>query len=156
MRVLWIAFFLPLCVYAQYDIQVLDKKELSELINNREGKVLVLNIWATWCVPCREEIPDLMQLHNKYSAKIDVIGISVDYPDEISARILPFVKQQKINYQLYVNNLKDEELINFFLVKWNGAIPVTFIYDKTGKRIFFLEGKKSYSELEKTVSSLIR
>ena len=138
-------------------IKVLDKQGVEQLINNRNGKVLFLNLWATWCVPCREEIPDIEKLHKEYKDKIDVAGLSIDYPDEIQSKILPFVKSQKLTYEIYVNGIKsDEELINMLNKDWNGALPVTLIYDPKGNREIFLEGKKSYSEFKKAVETVLK
>lgn len=133
------------------NIPVLKENDLQKLISDRNGKALVLNIWATWCVPCREEIPDLIKLHQQYSRQADIIGLSVDYPDEVSKRIIPFIKQQNIDYTIFVNGMKDEELINFFNVKWNGAVPATFIFDHKGKMIQFFEGKKKFEVFEKVL-----
>jgi len=147
--------FLTITVNAQSEVELLNKSDLEKLISKREGKILVLNIWATWCIPCREEIPDLIELQRKYSKDIDVVGISVDFPDEVEKRILPFIKQQNIRYKMFVNNMKDEDLINFFNVKWNGAVPASFIYEKTGKLTLFMEGKKSLKDFEGIIKELI-
>ena len=110
-------------------VSVLNKSALQDLINNRNGKILLLNLWATWCVPCREEIPDLEKL-SKTHKNIDVVGLSVDYPDEIESKILPFLKENNVTYKIYVSGFKnDTELINFLNKDWNGALPATIIFD---------------------------
>lgn len=154
MPVIILTLIVPLLLSAQ-EVKKLDESVLEELTEKRNGKALVLNLWATWCVPCREEIPDLNELSIKYKDRAEVIGVSVDYPDEIESRIIPFMKKQQFNYPVYVNNMKDEDLINYFNVEWNGAVPVTFIYDKKGNLRSFLEGKKSLSEFEKKLSKVI-
>jgi len=132
-------------------IEKIDKSKLQKLIKERKGKLLFLNVWATWCEPCREEFPAIVKLANEFK-DVDFAGISVDFPEEIDSKIKPFVKSNKVNFPIYVNAFaNDEELINMLNKDWNGAIPATFIYDKSGKLIAFIEGKKSYEEFVKNI-----
>ena len=130
-------------------VEKLTGSELEKIISSRDGKILLINIWATWCIPCREEFPDLVKLRNETDEKeIDIIGISADYPDEIESKIIPFLREQKVNFKNYVNAFDDpNELIDFLNPDWNGALPATFIFDEAGNQKVFLEGKQSYEEL---------
>jgi thiol-disulfide isomerase/thioredoxin len=142
---------------SEIKVETIDKLKLEKLIKERNGKVLLLNLWATWCVPCREEFPDLVRLSSNYKNKnVEVVGISIDYPEEINSKIIPFLKKQNVNFINFVNGFeKDEHLIDMIDPKWNGALPATVIYDEKGKKKVFLEGKKSYSEFQKTISKMI-
>lgn len=131
-------------------IELVDKDNINQLISTRNGKVLLVNVWATWCIPCKEEIPDLNEVHQKYSAEVDVVGISIDFPEEMEKRILPFLDQNIVEYKVVVSNFKkDNELIDLLNLKWGGALPASFIFDKTGKQVGFIEGKRSLAEFEK-------
>ncbi len=130
-------------------------KDLQKLIKERNGKILVLNVWATWCVPCKEEIPDLNKLAEK-NKDIEVVGLSIDYDDEIETKIKPFLKKQPVKFRVIVNTEKsDEKLINFLSPGWGGAIPATFIYDTNGKLMAVLEGKKSYEQFQDAVKEVL-
>jgi thiol-disulfide isomerase/thioredoxin len=134
------------------EINEISLSELAEIINNRYGKGLLINIWATWCLPCRKEFPGLIELSNKYEDKIDVVGISIDYPDELESKIYPFLDKFQTSFINYINGEKDaEEFINFLNTKWNGALPASFIYDSDGNQVEFLMGKKSFEEFEEAV-----
>ena len=134
------------------EIKEISLIELSEIINNRNGKGLLINIWATWCLPCKEEFPGLIKLSNLYEDKIDVVGISIDYPDEAESKINPFLKEFQLSFTNYVNGENDaEEFINFLNGEWSGAIPATFIYDSDGQQVEFFIGKKSFEEFEAAV-----
>ncbi len=136
-------------------VEKIDKNKLAKIIKERKGKVLFLNLWATWCVPCREEFPEIVKLVNEFK-DVEFIGISVDFPEEVDSKIIPFLKSQSANFISYVNAFEgDEELINFLDTKWNGALPATFIYDKNGKKISFLEGKKSYNEFKREINKAL-
>jgi len=138
-------------------VNVITIDELKEIIKDRKGKPLVINLWATWCVPCREEFPDLITLSNKYAENVEVIGISLDYPDEIDSKILPFLFEQDPGFVNYVNGEKDsEKFINNLNEEWSGAIPAAFFYDSSGKQIMFYQEKLSFEEMEDAVLNLIK
>ena len=167
MKIKLILFFVSIYILAIFiqpqftqqdkiEINEIDLNELSEIINDRKDKVLLLNIWATWCLPCKEEFPGLIKLSNQYGEKIDVVGISIDYPDEMETKIYPFLRDVQLSFTNYVNAEKDaEKFINFLSGEWSGAIPATFIYDPNGKLVDFLVGKKSFEEFEKVMLSYI-
>ena len=130
----------------------INESELQDLIDNRKGKVLLLNIWATWCIPCRKEIPDLIRLSNNYKNSIDVVGISIDYPEDLTQKIIPFLKKNNVTYANYISTFrKDEDLINFLNKNWSGAIPASFIYNPEGTLLHFIEGKKDYDFFEQLI-----
>lgn len=107
-------------------------------LSNYIGKVVVLNFWATWCPPCRAEIPDLIQLHKKYAGKLVVIGASCD---DSASTVKPFINQQGINYPIFMSTEAIE-------ATYGGVtgIPATFIIDKTGKIVNKIVGSKTYEE----------
>ena len=137
-------------------VETLDKKKIADLIHERNGKILFLNLWATWCVPCREEFPDIVKLVQQYGNKnVEFVGLSIDYPEEIKSKILPFLKKNKANFKNYVNGIRgDEELINLLEEKWNGALPATFIYDAEGNKLKFLQGKQKYDEFKSALDEI--
>jgi thiol-disulfide isomerase/thioredoxin len=123
--------------------------ELNDIIKTREGKVLLINIWATWCVPCKEEFPDLIKIADKYGEQIELIGISIDFTDEVESKIIPFLSELQPNFDNYVNIENDaEKFINNLNPKWSGAIPASFFYDSDGKQFLFYEGKMTFKEIE--------
>src|SRR5215212_8040578 len=76
-----------------------------------KGKVIILNFWATWCIPCRAEIPALVELQSKYGPKgLQVVGVSVDDPVE---KMKPFVTQLKMNYPA-LTAFKNESVLDFY------------------------------------------
>ncbi|MCX6151225.1 MAG: TlpA disulfide reductase family protein [Ignavibacteriales bacterium] len=138
-------------------VDSINKFGLNTLIQKRNGKILLLNILATWCLPCIEEFPDLVKLSESYEpGKLEIVGISVDYPDEVKSKILPFLTKHSVPFKIYVANFnKDEDLINTLDLKWNGAIPASFIYDNKGKQQFKLIGKSTFDHFKTKVDSLI-
>ena len=155
-----IILFSTICYSQQYskqEIKSITNIELDEIISNRNDKLLLVNAWASWCIPCREEFPDLVELSKIYKNELDVIAISVDYEEDIKAKVLPFLNKNKVEFPVYLSGFKkDEELINYFSKEWNGALPGTAIYDKSGKQIKFLEGKQSYESFSSIIKTILK
>ena len=89
---------------AEVDVSLIDANGIQSLLEENRGKVLFINTWATWCVPCKEEFPDLVKLKEFYrESDVAFIGISVDLPDQIEGAVKPFLRSQKVNFPNYVN-----------------------------------------------------
>jgi thiol-disulfide isomerase/thioredoxin len=108
----------------QFVAQDLDGHELSTA--SLRGKVVIINFWATWCGPCRAEIPDLVALQEKYRDRLQVIGISQDEsPPEVVRR---FASQFHINYPVVMMTPELEKLFPGI-----GALPTSFIVDRESR-----------------------
>lgn len=108
------------------DFQVTDLDGKTWTSSSLRGKVVFINYWATWCPPCRAEIPDLVALQQKYKDQIVVVGISEDEiaPDQVKA----FAAKYGVNYPIAMNT---PELRKIF--KGIVALPTTFVLDRDGK-----------------------
>jgi len=102
----------------------LDGNEIS--LSDFNGKVLILNFWATWCPPCREEIPDFVEVYDEYESEdVQFIGVS----NEDISTLRSFVEDYNISYPILID---DENIMG----KWGiSAIPTTFVFDKNGQII---------------------
>ena len=138
-----------------YEVALLDQPALQKLISQRNGRILLINVWATWCIPCREEFPDLVRLTTTFQDRpVDVVAISADYPDEIDSKVIPFLQSQQVNFPVYVQNFeRQEDFINFLNREWSGALPASFIYSISGEQKFFLLGKQSYLEFSSAIEN---
>jgi len=130
---------------------------IEHLLHNRSGKILFLNVWATWCQPCVEEFPDIIRLYGQYhNAGVDFAAISVDYPDEIESKILPFIDSRSVPFKVYVTNIKkDEDFINALDSSWSGAVPATFIIDANGKQKSAMYGQKPFNFFKTKIDSVL-
>ncbi len=138
------------------DVKIINVSELSQVVNQSNGIPLLINVWATWCAPCREEFPDLVKLANTYSEKLKVIGISADDPDILDSKVIPFLKKHNAEFDNYLIKAVDpEDFINLMNKDWSGAIPATFLYDANGEQKEMLIGKHSYEEFEKVIKKVI-
>lgn len=132
----------------------LQGKEIS--LADLKGKVVFVNFWATWCGPCQEEIPSLIDMQNKYASKgFTVLGIAMD--DEGQSVVAPFVAKEKYD----VNGQK--LLINYPIVigsdeaadKFGGILgyPTSFLISRSGKQIMKFQGPPDPVIIEKAVES---
>jgi thiol-disulfide isomerase/thioredoxin len=139
-------------------VTLLNEDSLENLLKVRNGKALFLNVWATWCIPCREEFPDIVRLSREYENKdIEFVGISADFPDEIESKIVPFLQNQKVDFKIFVQNFKhQEDLINRLNPDWRGALPATFLYNNKGELIKFMLGKQSYQNFKQSIDTVLK
>lgn len=99
----------------------------SVSLADQRGKVVLLNVWATWCHPCRDEIPELRELQKKYEGRgFEVVGVSVD-ADGNDEGIKSFMKEFEMTYPIWRD--PDERVSTQFLVF---GVPATFLIDKQG------------------------
>src|ERR1035438_6500729 len=111
------------------------------------GKVVVVNFWATWCVPCIQEIPSFNKLHKDFAAQgVAVLGISMD--DE-AARVQPFLKKHPMDYPVGVGSETLSKQYNLDL------LPVTLVFDRTGKQVKRFEGFTSEADLLSAVKQAL-
>jgi thiol-disulfide isomerase/thioredoxin len=155
-RVILILFLLTTGLVSAQSVRTIDARGLDSLLHHRNGKVLLLNIWATWCVPCKEEFPDLVKLSKTLDPRTaEVVAISVDFADEIKGKVAPFVKKMSTPFPVFVQDFpSQDDFINSFDRRWTGAVPATFVYDAKGDVQQFLLGKQRYEQLKKAVDDV--
>ncbi len=106
------------------------------------GKPLLVNFWATWCDPCREEFPDLVKLHAEYKGKIDFITISLDELSEINRDVPKFLLEMKAEMPAYLLKAQDDDVaISIVSKNFTGALPFTILYMPGGREVYFRQGK---------------
>lgn len=139
-----------------YKINVIDEKELEKIINERSGKVLFINVWATWCIPCIEEFPDLVKIDEYYKGKdVDIISLNVDFGPGLDSLVISFLEKQNAGFTVFnVKEKSSENIINLLNPEWNGAIPATFIFDKNGKRIVYIPGNEKFPAFRNAIDSV--
>jgi len=113
------------------------------------ARATLVNVWATWCVPCRQEFPDLVRLERAYREQgLRVLFVSTDF-DSLDA--VKFLAEQGVDYLSLFKVGDDMSFINGLSPKWSGSLPATFVYDATGRLVRFWEGRADYSRFEQAV-----
>ena len=115
------------------------------------GKVLVVNFWATWCAPCREEIPMLMDARNKHAQSgVEVVGIAID----MDAKVIEYAAQMKIGYPILVAGSEGLDLMRK-LGNSAGGLPYTVLIDRQGNPGKRKLGALGHDELDAMLTSVI-
>ena len=111
---------------------------------------MVLNFWATWCPPCREEMPELSQLHENYQSKnVVVLGVAIDEPSAVNA----YLQTSPVSYPILLAENESMELATL-LGNEQAVLPYTVIIDTNGNVIDTFLGRISLALLEKSLQKL--
>ncbi len=136
----------------QADIKNLD--DTTYKLQDKKGKVVLVNLWATWCGPCIEEMPHLVEMHEKYKDKgFEVIGLNSD--DETKQQIDTFAAKQKLNYPL---GWADGKLMNEFVkVSRLNGIPQSLLINRDGQLtgVFTGGSPKVINQMKETVEKIV-
>lgn len=141
-------------VSAPPKVTQIDLSGLKELIKPH-GKPRLINFWATWCGPCREEFPELVEIGADYKDKIDLITVSLDEPSEINGEVPEFLALMKSDSPAFLLKTPDQgAAIDLVSKDWQGALPFTILLNAEGETIYSKQGKFSTDALVDAIEGL--
>ena len=122
------------------------------------ARPLLVNFWATWCDPCREEFPDLVKIDQQYRSRgLDFTAVSLDDLADIKTSVPKFLREMRVTTPTYLLNVSDPELaMSKVDSEWSGALPATFLYDAQGKIVYKRLGRIKVDELTAAIEKLLR
>lgn len=139
----------------------IDEGALKSLLGAGAGRArpLLVNFWATWCAPCREEFPDLVRVRGEYdAARLDFVLISLDDPSDIGKAVPEFLQEQRAtmfpSYLLHATD--DSAAINLVDPTWSGELPATFLYDRAGQVVYKKKGRIKPDELRAALDEALK
>ncbi len=135
----------------------LDQAVYPKAIEAHHGKVVLANFWATWCLPCRKEMPQLVQLSRKLAARgFDLVMISADDQEQEGA-VLMILRENRVDAPAYLLKTADNDAFYPTVdAKWaSGELPALFLYDRSGRRVRSFFGDTSISDLEAAIIKLL-
>lgn len=125
-------------------------------LSDYAGKVLIVNLWATWCGPCRSEIPELVKLHHEFQSQgLEIIGLSTENPDSSAEEVREFVKAFKMVYPVGWAT----QDVAATLMRGNGSIPQSFIVARDGrivKRFIGFSHETTPPQLRKAIEDALK
>ncbi len=136
-------------------VPVVNFNQLEPSLHLSNDTTYVVNFWATWCIPCREELPAFEKLTEMYKNKpVKVILVSLDFPSQIDKSLIPYIEKNKVKSKVI---LLDDPDSNAWIDKvdksWSGAIPATLVYNKNTRK--FNEGSLTYNKLDSIVNQIM-
>src|SRR5436190_13823691 len=140
-------------------VRQIDLEGLKKLLHRdpKDTRPLLVNFWATWCDPCRDEFPDLVKVDEDYRGKgLNFVAVSLDEVTDIKSAVPKFLKEMKATMRVVLLNVNDPEpAIKLIDATWDGQLPATFLYDKDGRVVFKHFGKIKPDELRAAIDKQI-
>lgn len=129
--------------------------DVQALIDARVGKVVVVNFWASWCPPCLEEFPDIVELFERYHSEgLDVLAVSMNDADEASD-IEDFLEAYEPPFPVYRAASVDAQFYEGIVQPWFGEIPITLVFDTDGELAHYHRRPIDYQGLASDVTALL-
>ena len=139
-------------------VSAIDTEALKGLITQPRERPLLVNFWATFCDPCRDEFPDLVKIDKDYRPQsIEFVTVSLDDFGEIKTSVPQFLVSMKATMPAYLLNVTDPEpAINFIDRRWQGDLPATYLYNEKGKIVYSHIGRVNAAELRNAINKAVK
>lgn len=142
-------------VASSITVPVLNFGQFEPTLHHQNDSVYLINFWATWCVPCRQEIPAIEQIGSKYAnKKFRIVLVSMDFKNQLESQLYPFIKSHQIKSQVVLLHDPDQ---NHWIDKvdpgWSGEIPFTVIYGRDFRKTYAKSFK--YNELDSIINQTL-
>jgi thiol-disulfide isomerase/thioredoxin len=132
-----------------------DAERVLKAVAEPGARAVLVNVWATWCMPCREEFPDVMRFYRAYrDSGLRLVLVSADF-DESVGEARRFLGAQGVDFGTFLKKDDDMRFINRLSPAWSGALPATFIYDGQGRLVHVNEGATTYDALARHIVPLL-
>src|SRR6266536_2572833 len=133
-------------------LQAASAADLRALRNNASGKLLLVNFWATWCGPCRTEMPEFQTIYRMYGHRaFDVVTVSINYPDEQPCVLGVLSKLHATSRNLILGSTDIYPLLSAFDADWNAAVPFTMLIRPNGEAVYKRQGTINPLELKRLI-----
>jgi thiol-disulfide isomerase/thioredoxin len=150
------AALFPATTLSAAALKPVDEAAYVKMVAASKGKVVLVNFWATYCVPCRKEMPALVGMQQRLAAKgFQLITVSADEPEQ-EKDAAAFLDKAKVAAPFYVRRAKDDDkFVNSLDPKWSGALPASFLYNRQGKKVKAYFGEVNLTQLEADILKLL-
>jgi thiol-disulfide isomerase/thioredoxin len=139
-------------------VSAIDTDALKGLITQKRERPLLVNFWATFCDPCRDEFPDLVKIDKEYRPQsLDFVTVSLDDVDQLKTDVPKFLSAMKATMPAYLLNTTDPEpAINFIDRRWQGDLPATYLYNEKGEVVYKHIGRVNTAELREAIEKAVK
>ena len=141
---------------APVQVEIAELPAIMAAIKAPGAQAVLVNVWATWCEPCREEMPDLVRFYRDHRAQgLRMVLISADDDDQ-RAEVARVLGALRFDGQAFIKHGNDMTFIDALDPAWKGALPATFLFDAKGARNQSWLGSVTYDQLRARVSGLLK
>ena len=138
-------------------VSPIDTDALKALLTQQREHPLLVNFWATFCDPCRDEFPELVKIDNDYRPRsLDFVTVSLDDVSDIKTEVPKFLDAMKATMPAYLLNVSDPEpAINLVDRAWRGDLPATYLYNEKGELVYKHIGRVNAAELRQEIEKVV-
>jgi thiol-disulfide isomerase/thioredoxin len=153
-----VMMFLAACLLpAQSKFTTVNEASFAKIVAAHKGQVVLVDFWATWCVPCRAEMPELVKMQAKLGARgVTVMTVSADEPAKEMAAYKVLMENSVTAPFYFKKAADDDKFYNLVDPKWSGEMPAMFVYDRTGKRVRSFLGETPVKDIEAAIEKLLQ
>jgi thiol-disulfide isomerase/thioredoxin len=139
-------------------VEGINTDALKTLITQERQRPLLVNFWATFCDPCRDEFPDLVKIDKDFRPQsLEFVTVSLDDVTDIKTSVPQFLDSMKATMPAYLLDTVDPEpAINLVDPKWRGDLPATFLYNEKGEVVYRHIGRVNPAELRAEIEKLVK
>jgi thiol-disulfide isomerase/thioredoxin len=139
-------------------VEAIDLDGLKGLLTQERKTPLLVNFWATFCDPCREEFPDLVKIDRDYRPRaLEFVTVSLDDVEDIKTSVPKFLSSMKATMPAYLLNVPDPEpAIDLVDPQWQGNLPATYLYNEKGELVYKHIGRVNPAELREAIDKVIK
>lgn len=117
------------------NFEQVDEAHIRSHIQSSSRPYSLVNFYATWCKPCKVELPELVELQNEEGSKVNVMLVSLDEQEVVDEKLASFLHDVKVDFPSFIGEGDGEALVRAFYPEWDGYIPLSLIFDKEGTLI---------------------
>ena len=139
-------------------VSAIDTDALKTLITKERQHPLLVNFWATFCDPCRDEFPDLVRIDKDFGPRsLEFFTVSLDDMTDIKTSVPKFLQSMNATMPAYLLNVSDPEpAINLVDRGWRGDLPATYLYNEKGEVVFKHIGRVNTAELRQAIEKVVK
>ena len=139
-------------------VEPIDTDALKTLLTQQRQGPLLVNFWATFCDPCRDEFPDLVKIDKDFRPQsLEFVTVSLDDVSDIKTGVPDFLSSMKATMPAYLLSASDPEpAINLVDPRWRGDLPATFLYNDKGEVVYKHIGRVDAAELRAEIEKLVK
>lgn len=138
-------------------VEPISAAEFRQLLAHHKGKVVLVNLWATWCAPCLKELPELAKLQEQYRDKgLQVLAVTLDEPDILETRVKRIWRERAASLPAYLQTeASSDKFVSVIDPAWAEIMPTNYVLDRQGKLKATLTGGKTLAEFEAAIQPLL-